>query len=112
MGRRSVEKAQNAWYSSSGTQEDRLGQERLNSQKILQLLNTLANTCTAMIREKQGVMGDVARLIGGSFVAPPIDPINNTALLWGSKRLRGSGRAGHDSRRRGAGECSSVRSRS
>ena len=27
-----------------------------------------------MIREKHGVVGDVARLLGGSLVAPPIYP--------------------------------------
>ena len=36
----------------------------------------IANTCTAMIREKRGVVGDVARLIGGSLVAPPVDPVH------------------------------------
>ena len=29
-----------------------------------------------MIREKHGVVGDVGRLIGGSLVAPPIDPVH------------------------------------
>ena len=37
----------------------------------------LANTRTATIREKQGVMRDVARLIkGSSSVAPPTDPVH------------------------------------
>ena len=55
--------------------KDRLGQEGLDSQEREELLYKLANTCTAMIRRKQGVVGDVARLIGGSLVAPPIDPV-------------------------------------
>ena len=54
----------------------RLGHEGLDSQEREELLYKLANTCTVMIREKQGVVGDVARLIGGSLVAPPIDPMH------------------------------------
>ena len=57
-------------------QKDRLGQEGLNSQEREELLYKLANICAAMILEKQGVVGDVARLIGGSLVAPPIDPVH------------------------------------
>ena len=28
------------------------------------------------MRDKRGVVGDVARAIGGSLVAPPIDPVH------------------------------------
>ena len=57
-------------------QKDRLGEEGFDSQDREELLYKLANTCTAMIREKQEVVGAVARLIGGSLVAPPIDPVH------------------------------------
>ena len=80
-------------------QKDEPGQEGLDSHERKELLYNLANTCTAMIREKQGLVGDVARLIGGSLVAPP-RLCTHIALLRRSKRLRGSGRAGHDSHRR------------
>ena len=50
----------------------RLGQEGLDSQEREELLYKLANTCRAMIPEKQGVVVDVARLIGGSLAEPLI----------------------------------------
>ena len=57
-------------------QKDRLGQEGLQSQEREELLYKLANTCTAMIAEKQGIVGDIARLIGGALVASPIGPVH------------------------------------
>ena len=56
--------------------QERPGQEGIDSQKREEPLYKLANTCTAMIREKHGVVGDVARLIEGSLIASPIDPVH------------------------------------
>ena len=69
-------------------QKHRIGQEGLDSEKIAELLYKLANTCTAMIRREQKVVGDVARLIGGSLVAPPIDPVHIQHCFGGLKRFR------------------------
>ena len=66
---------------------DRLGQESLDSQEREKLLHKLANICTAMIREKHGVVGDVARLIRGSLVAPPIDPVHIQRYFGDLKRF-------------------------
>ena len=40
------------------------------------LLYTIANICTTMMRDKRGVVADVPRAIGGSLVAPTIDPVH------------------------------------
>ena len=86
MGRRAVEKVQNAWYSSGTFIKIDLD-KKASTHKEEKLLYKLANTCTAMIREKQGVVGDVARLIGGSLVAPPIDPVHIQRYFGGLKGL-------------------------
>ena len=38
-----------------------------------------------MMRDKRGVVGDVARAIGGFLVAPPIDPIHIRRYVGGFK---------------------------
>ena len=38
------------------------------------VLYTLANICTSVMRDKRGAVGDMARAIGGSLVVPPINP--------------------------------------
>ena len=60
---------------------------------------TLATICTSKVRDKLGVVGDVAP-IGGSVVAPP----TRTAILRRLEKIQGRGRARHDSHRRGTGE--------
>ena len=75
--RKNRERMVQQWH----VQNDRLGQEGLDSQEREELLYKLANTCAAMIREKQEVVGDLARLIGGSSVAPPIDPVYITSEI-------------------------------
>ena len=89
MGKRAVETVQSAWYIGGTCKKYRLGREGLNSPEIEDLLYMLANPCTTMIREKRGVMGDVARLIGGSLVAPPIDPVN-TQRYFGDPKAFGA----------------------
>ena len=68
---RSVETEQNAWYEN-GTQKNQ------NSKKMTPTHKKdnpkLAHNCTAMMRDKHGVVVDGARAVGGSLVAPPIDP--------------------------------------
>ena len=75
-------------------QRNRFGLEGLDSQERYKLLYNLANTCTAMIREKQGVAGDVARVIGRSLLAPPIDPAHIQRYFGNFQRLQGSRQAG------------------
>ena len=50
------------------------GKDDLDARERKDVLHTLANICTTMMRDKRGVVGDVARAKGGSLVAPPIDP--------------------------------------
>ena len=56
--------------------KEKLGKDDLDARERQDVLYTMANICTAMMRDKQGVMGDLARAIGGSLVAPPIDPLH------------------------------------
>ena len=79
--RKSTERMVQQWH----VQKDRLGQEGLDSQEREELLHKLANTGMVMIREKQEVVADVARLIGGSLIAPPIDPVHIQCYFGGLK---------------------------
>ena len=54
----------------------KIGENDLDVRERAELLYTLANICTTMMRNKRGVVRDVARAIGGSLVAPPIDPVH------------------------------------
>ena len=54
---------------------DRLGREGLDSQEVEELLYKLAKHLHSHDPTKQGVVADVARLIGGSMVALPIDSV-------------------------------------
>ena len=112
MGRRAVEKNTGRMVPQWPVQKDRLGHEGPRLTRKEELPYKLANTCTVIIREKEGVVGDVARLIGGSLVSPAIDPVHIQRYFRYLKSLWGRGRASHDCHRRDAGECSSVRSRS
>ena len=75
MGRRAVGNDHTAWYNN-GTHN------RTNSKITFWTPEKEKNFCirsptfalVTMIRDKRGVVGDVARAIGGSLVAPPIDP--------------------------------------
>ena len=57
-------------------EKEKLGKNDLDAREREELLYTLANICTTVMRDKRGVVGDVARAIGGSLVAPPIDPVH------------------------------------
>ena len=47
----------------------------LDAREREELLYTLANICTEVMRDKRGVVRNVARAIGRSLVAPPIDSV-------------------------------------
>ena len=57
-------------------EKEKLGKNDLDAREREELLYTLAHICTTVMRDKRGVVGDVARAIGGSLVAPPIDPVH------------------------------------
>ena len=57
-------------------EKEKLGKNDLDAREREELLYTLANVCTTVLRDKRGVVGEVARAIGGSLVAPPIDPVH------------------------------------
>ena len=40
------------------------------------VLYRLADVCTTLTRQYRGAVGDVARALGGSLVAPPVDALN------------------------------------
>ena len=46
----------------------------LDPQERRYVIFTAAHICTTMMRDNRGVVGDVARVVGGSMVAQPIDP--------------------------------------
>ena len=54
--------------------ERKLGKDDLDARERQDVLHTLANICKTMMRDKRGFVGDVARAVGGSLVAPPIKP--------------------------------------
>ena len=60
------------WYS----EKEKLGKDDLDAREREDVLYTLANICTIMMRDNRGVVGDVERAIGGPPVAPTIDPIH------------------------------------
>ena len=76
MGSRLVETERNAermvqqWHSG----KEKLGKDDLDAREREGVLYTLANVCITMMREKRGVVGDVARAIGRSLIVSPIDP--------------------------------------
>ena len=58
------------WHS----EKEKVGNDYLDAREREGVLYTLANICTTMMRQKRGVVGDVARAIGGSLITQPIDP--------------------------------------
>ena len=62
----------NQWHS----EKEKMGKDDLDTREREVVLYALANTCTTTMREKRRVVGDVARAIEGSLVAPPIDTID------------------------------------
>ena len=55
-------------------EKQKLQKYDLDAQDREDVLYKLAHICTTMMRDNRGVVGDVARAVGGSLVAPPIDP--------------------------------------
>ena len=75
MASRAVGNDHTAWCNNEWhAEKEKLGKNDLDAQEREELLYTLTNNCTTMMRDKRGVVGDVARTIGVSLVAPPIDP--------------------------------------
>ena len=72
---RIVEKEQNVLYNN-GTQEKKNDKNRSRRTRKRICALDAGQYCTNVMRDKRGVVGDVARVIGGSLVAPPVDPIH------------------------------------
>ena len=58
------------------SEKEKLGKDDLDARETEYMLYTLASIRSTMMRDERGVMGDVARALGRSLVAPPIDPIH------------------------------------
>ena len=69
-------------------EKENLGKNNLDARERVELLYMLANICTSVIRDRRGVVGDVARAIGKSMVAPPIDPLHVRRYFGDSKGFR------------------------
>ena len=80
----------------------------LDAQDREDALYKFAHIYTTMTRDNRGVVGDVARAVGGSLVAPPIDPTHIQRYFRRRERLWGSGRVGVDSHRRHTSERGHV----
>ena len=65
--RRQTELIAQNWHA----EKSRLGTKNLDARTKQTLLNKLADICTALTRQYSGVVGEVARALGGSPVAPP-----------------------------------------
>ena len=72
LSRKRTECMVKQWHS----EKEKLAKDDLDAHKSEDVLYTLVNIYTIMIRDRRGVVGDVARAIGGPLVAPPIDPIH------------------------------------
>lgn len=62
----------NPWHRT-GTQKRATRQGNLDSRGGQALLNKLAGIRTTPTRQSRGVIGEVARALGGSLVAPPVE---------------------------------------
>ena len=93
------------------TEKAKLGKEDIDVKNRDDILYQLADICTTIMRQQRGVVGDVARSVGGGFAAPPIDPTQIESFFGDLKRLRGHRRAYHDSHHQGPGARGSNQSR-
>ena len=59
-----------SWHHERET----LGNPQLTQPQTERTLYRMAHLCTKMMTNNQGVVGDVARSLGGSLVTPPVDP--------------------------------------
>ena len=66
-------------------EEQYLGKNALDAREREELLYTLANICITVMRDTLGAVGDVARAIGQSLVAPPIDSVQIRRYFGGFK---------------------------
>ena len=58
----------------TGKQTTKDFEDYLDAQEREHVLYKLAYICTTMMRDNRGVVEDVARAVGGSLVAPLMDP--------------------------------------
>ena len=67
-------------------------EDYLDAQEREHVLYELACICTTIMPDNRGVVGDEARAVGGSLVAPLIDSIlrTHTTILRRLEKLRGS----------------------
>lgn len=59
---------------ASWHQEETLGNPQLTQSQTERTLYRMARLSTTMMTNNQGVVGDVARSVGGNPVTPPVDP--------------------------------------
>ena len=100
-------------------EKQNVGEADLDARGRQVVLYRLADICTALTRQYRGAVGDVARALGGSLVAPPVVRPQYTAIFRRPKRLQRNQRLDHayheggaregSPRRRGAGQCTQVR---
>ena len=57
-------------------EKQNVGEADLDARGRQVVLYRLADICTALTRQYRGAVGDVARALGGSLVAPPVDALN------------------------------------
>ena len=58
-----------SWHA----EKEKLGKKNLDARGKQVLLYKLADIYTTLTRQHNGVVGDVARVLGGSLVAPPVE---------------------------------------
>ena len=66
----------------------KLGKDDLTAAGREDLLYQLADICTPLVVAKEGAVGEVARVTGGTLTAPPVDPIQSRQYFGGSKGFR------------------------
>ena len=100
LSRKRIERMVKQWHP----EREKQGKNDLDVREREDALYTLVNICTTMMRDKRGVVGDVARANSKVSGCTTDRPNSHTAIRRRLERARGRGRARHDSRRRGTGE--------
>lgn len=71
-GTQESERIAASWHAKKAT----LGKTDIEQLELESILYELAETCTSLMFENTGRVGDVARALGGSMVKPPVDPFD------------------------------------